>query len=114
MGEAGAGEEQGRMDSDGTDNTVWGEREERWAPGKPPEESQDREGDDCHSREDTKEAACGKDGWEDHCDGRHVAFLIRSYPRLGKDALFQRIDKLDDTTCGILGDQEKEYAQLVP
>ena len=32
-------------------------------------------------------------------------FLIGSYPRVGKDALIQKIDKLDDTTSRILEDQ---------
>ena len=32
-------------------------------------------------------------------------FLIGSYPRVGKEALIQRIYKLDDTTGGILEDQ---------
>ena len=32
-------------------------------------------------------------------------FLIGSLPRAGKDALFQKIDKLDDTTSRILEDQ---------
>ena len=34
-----------------------------------------------------------------------MEFLIGSYPRVGNDALIQGIDKLDDTTFGILEDQ---------
>ena len=49
--------------------------------------------------------ACGDRAREDHCHCRHVDFLIGSYPRLGKDALIQRIDKLDDATSQILEDQ---------
>ena len=37
--------------------------------------------------------------------GRHVDFLIGSYPRVGKDALNQRLERLDDTTSGPLEDQ---------
>ena len=49
--------------------------------------------------------ACLDGAREDHCHCRPVDFLIGSYPRLGKDAIIQRIDKLDDTTGGILEDQ---------
>ena len=105
MGEKGDGEEDRRMDGDGTGDTVMGGGEERGAPGKPPRDSQDRTGDDRHPHKDPKEAACGKAGSEYHCHCRYVDFLIGSYPRVGKDALIQRIDKLDDTTSGILEDQ---------
>ena len=45
--------------------------------------------------------AGGDGAREDHCHCRHVDFLIGSYPRVGKDAIIQRIDKLDDTTGGL-------------
>ena len=35
----------------------------------------------------------------------HVDFVIGSYPRVGKGALIQKIDRLDDTTSRILEDQ---------
>ena len=99
------GPEAGRMDGDGTGNTVIGGGEERGAPGGPPRDSRDRDGDGRHPHEDDKEVVCGDGVREDHCHCRHVDFLIGSYPRVGKDALIQRIDKLDDTTGGILDDQ---------
>ena len=49
MGEGGDGEEDRSMDGDGTGDTLIGGGEERGAPGKPPRNSQDREGDDRHS-----------------------------------------------------------------
>ena len=49
--------------------------------------------------------ACGETAREDYCHCQHVHLLIGSYPRLGKDALIKRIDKLDDTTAQILEDQ---------
>ena len=49
--------------------------------------------------------ACGDGARGDHCHCRHVEFLIGSYPRVGEGAIIQRIDKLDDTTGGILEDQ---------
>ena len=101
----GYGEEDHRMDGDGSVNTVLGEGEEREAPGKLPRESCDPEVDDRHSNQDIKEAAFGKAGSENHCHCHHVVFLIGSYPRLGRDALTQRFDKLDDTTSGIFEDQ---------
>ena len=64
-----------------------------------------RVGDDPHPQEDIKEAACGQAGSGDHLHCHHVDFLIGSYPRLGKDALIPKIDKLDDTTSRILEDQ---------
>ena len=76
--------------------------EERGAPGKLP---RDREGDDHHPHEDIKKVACGQAGSGDHCHSHHVDFLIGSYPWVGKDALIQKIDKLDDTTSRILEDQ---------
>ena len=91
-----------RMDRDGTGNTVMGEGKERGAPGKLP---RDRVGDDRHPHEDIKKAACGQAGSADHCHCHHVEFLIGIYPRVGKDALNQKINKLDDTTSRILGDQ---------
>ena len=99
------GAEAGRMDGDGAVNTVKGGGEEREAPGGPPRDGRNREGDVRHPHEDAKEVACGDGAREDRCHCRHVDFLIRSYPRFGKDAIIQRIDKLDDTTGGILEDQ---------
>ena len=49
--------------------------------------------------------ACGDMASGDHSHCRDVEFLIGSYPRVCKDALAHRIDKLDDTTTGILEDQ---------
>ena len=49
--------------------------------------------------------ACGDGAREHHCHCRHSDFVIGSYPRVGKEAIIQRIDKLDDTTGGILEDQ---------
>ena len=49
--------------------------------------------------------ACGDTAREDPCHCRHVDFLIGSYSWLRKDALIQRIDKLDDATSQILEDQ---------
>ena len=94
--------EEVRMDGDATGDTVVGGGEERGAPGKLPP---DRAGDDRHPQEDIKKVACGQAGSGDHCHCHHVDFLIGSYPRLGKDALIQKIDKLDDTTSRILEDQ---------
>ena len=48
---------------------------------------------------------CGDRAPEAHCHCRHVDIPIRSYPRVGKDALIQRNNKLDDTIGGILEDQ---------
>ena len=90
------------MDGDGTGNTVMGGGKEVGAPGKLPRH---REGDDRHPHEDTKKAACGKAVSGDHCHCHHVDLLIGSYPRVGKGALIQKIDKLDDTTSRILEDQ---------
>ena len=98
----GDGEEVARMDGDATGDTVMGGGEERGAPGKLP---RDRAGDDRHPHEDIKKAACGQAGSGDHCHSHHVDFLIRSYPRMGKDALIQKIDKLNDTTSRIFEDQ---------
>ena len=93
------------MDGDGTGDTVMGGGEERGAPGGPPRDGQDRKGDGRHAHEDTEEVACGDGACEDHCHCRHMDYLIGSYPRVGKDAIIQRIDKFDDTTGGILEDQ---------
>ena len=49
--------------------------------------------------------AGGDGAREDHCHCRHVDFLIGSYPRVGKDAIIQRIGELDDNADGILEDQ---------
>ena len=87
------------MDGDGTGDTFSGGGEERGAPWKLP---RDREGDDRHPHEDIKKALCGQVGSGDHCHCHHVDVLIGSYPRAGKDALIQKIDKLDDTTSTIL------------
>ena len=93
------------MDGDGTGDIIIGGGEERGASGKQPGDSRDREGDDGHPHEDTKEAACRRAGSEDHCHCRLPDFLIGSCPRVGKVALVLRIDKLDDTTSGVLEDQ---------
>ena len=90
------------MDVDRMGNTVMGGGEEREAPGCPPRDCWDREGDGRHPYEDAKELVCGDGAREHHCHCRHVDFLIGSYPRVGKDAIIQRIDKLDDTTHVIL------------
>ena len=65
----------------------------------------DRAGDDRDPHEDIKKAACGQAGSGDHSHCHHVEFLIRNNPRLRKDALIQKIDKLDDTTSKILEEQ---------
>ena len=104
MGKAGHGDE-GRMDAGGTADTVMGGGEWCRAPGKPPRESPNPEADERHLHKDTKEAACGKAGGEDHCDCDHVDVLIRSYPRMGRDALIKRIDKLQELFSGIFEDQ---------
>ena len=93
------------MDGDATGDTVMGGGEGRGAPEGPPRDGRDREKDGWHPHEDAKEVACGDGAPEDHCHCRHVDFLIRSDPRVGDDAIIQRIDKLDDTTGGILEDQ---------
>ena len=93
------------MDGDRTGDTVMGGGEKRGAPGGPPRDSRDRDRDGRHPHEDAKRVVCRDGAREDHCHCRHVDFLIRSYPRVGKDALIQRIDKLDETTSGILEDQ---------
>ena len=97
----GVGEEV-RMDGDGIGDTVMGGGEERGAPGKLP---RDREGDDRHPHKDIKKAACGQAGSGDYCHCGHLDFLIGSYPRMGRDGLIQKIDKLDETTSRILQDQ---------
>ena len=94
--------EEVRMDGDGTGDTVMGGGEECGAPEKLPG---DRVEDDRHPREDIKKAACGQAGSGDLCHCHHLDFLIGSYPRMGKDALNQKIDKLDDTTSRILEHQ---------
>ena len=71
-------------------------------PGKLP---RDREGNDRHAHHDTKKRACEKAGSGNHCHCHHVDFLIGSYPRVGKDALIWKVDKLDDTTPKIFEDQ---------
>ena len=93
------------MDRDGTGDTVMGGEEERGAPGGPPRDGRDQEGDGWHPHEDAKEVACGDRAREDHCHCRHVDFSIGSYPRMGKDAIIHRIDKLDDTTGRFFEDQ---------
>ena len=105
MGEVGDDEVDRRLDGDGIGDTVMHGGEERGAPGRPPRDSRDPEGDDRDPHEDAKEAACGKAGSEDQCHCHHVDFLIGNYPHVGKDALIQRFDKLKDTTSGILEDQ---------
>ena len=90
------------MDGDATGDSVMSGGEERGAPGKLP---RDPEGDDRHPHKDIKKAAPGQAGSGDYWHCHHVDFPIRSYPRVGKDALIQKIDKLDDTTSEILEDQ---------
>ena len=90
------------MDGDATGDTVMGGGEDQGALGGPPGDGRDREEDGRHPHEDAKEVACGDAAREDHCHCRHVDFLIGSYPRVNKDAIIQRIDKLDDTTGGSL------------
>ena len=99
------GAEERRMDYDGTDYTVMGGGEERGAPRGPPRDGTDQEGDGQHPHEDAKEVVCGDGAREDHCYCRHMDFLIGRYPRVGKDAIIQRIDIWDDTRGGTLGDQ---------
>ena len=89
------------MDGDATGDTVMGGGEERRAPGKLP---RDCAADDCHPHEDVKKAACGQAGSGDHCHCHHVDFLIGSYPRVGKEVLTQKINRLDNTTSRILED----------
>ena len=91
-----------RMDGDATGDTVRGGGNDRGAPGKLP---RDRAGDDRHPHEDIKKAACGQAGSGDVCHCHHVDFLIGSYPRVGKDALSQKIHKLDYTASRIFEDQ---------
>ena len=76
MGEAGDVEEVRRMYGDGTGDTVMDGREEHGAPGKPPGDSRDLEGDHRHPREDTKVTACGKVGSKDHCHCRPVSLKV--------------------------------------
>ena len=89
------------MEGDGIGDRVMGGGQEHGAPGKLP---RDREGDDRHPDEDTKKVPCGQAGTGDHCHCHHVDFLIRRKPRVCKDTLIQKIDKLDDTTSRILED----------
>ena len=93
------------MDDDATGDTANGGGEERAAPGDPPRDGQDQEGDAGHPHEDAKEVACGDRAREDQCHCPHVDFLIASYPRVDKDCIVRRINKLDDTTSGFLEDQ---------
>ena len=93
------------MDGDETGDTLIGGERERGAPPGPPQDGRDREGDGRHPHEDIKQVACGDRARDDHCHCRLVDFIIESSPRLGKDAIIQRIEKLDDTTGGILEDQ---------
>ena len=99
------GPEAGRMEDDGTGDTVMGGAEEQGAPRGQPRDGRNREEDGRHPHEDAKEVVCGDGARDDHCHCRHVDFLIGSYPRVGKDSIIQRIDKLDETTGGILEDQ---------
>ena len=93
------------MEGDGTGDTVMGAGEKRGDPGGPPPDGRDQDGDGRHPFEDAKEVACGDGGREDHCHCRHVDFVIGSHSRMGKDAIIQGIDKLEDTSGGILEDQ---------
>ena len=90
------------MNGNGTGDTVMGGAEERGAAAKRPRDS---EGDDRYPHKDTMKAVCGTAGSSDHCHCHHVDFVLRSYPRVGKDALIQKLDRFDDTTSGILGEQ---------
>ena len=99
------GPEAGRIDGDGTGDTVMGGGEERGPLGGPPRDRPDRDRDGRHAHKDAKEVVCVDGAREDHCHCRHVDFLIGIYPRVVKDSLIERIDKLDDTTGGILEDQ---------
>ena len=98
----GDGEEVARMDGDTTGDTVMGGGEEREAPGRLP---QDRAGHDRHPYENIRKAACGQAGSGDHCHCHHQDFLIESYPRVGKDALIQKIKMLDDSISRNLEDE---------
>ena len=98
----GDGEEVGRMDCDRTGDTVMAGGQERGAPRKLP---RDCEGDDRHPDNDTKKAAFRKARSGDHCHCHHVDFLIRGYPRVGKDALIQKLGKSDDPSFRIVEDQ---------
>ena len=99
------GAEAGRIDGDTTGDAVMGGGGEGGAPGGPPRDGLDREEYGRHPHEDAKEMACGDGAHEDHCHCRHVDFLIGSYPRVGKNAIIQRMDNLDDTTGRILEGQ---------
>ena len=90
------------MDGDGTGNIVMGGGKERGSPEKRP---RDRQRDDRHPHKDTRKAACMRAWRGDHCRCHHVNFLIAGYPRVGKNALTQKIHKLHDTTSRILEDQ---------
>ena len=94
-----------RMDGDGTGDTVMGQGIKREAPPDLPRVSQDREGDGCLHREDSKEVVCGDTACADHCHCQQMDFISGIYPRIGKDALIQRIDTLDNTTSGIFDNQ---------
>ena len=61
------GPEAGRMDGEGTGNTVMSRAEERGAPEGPPRDSWNRESDGGHPHEDIKEVACGDGAREYHC-----------------------------------------------
>ena len=61
------GAEAGRMDRDGSGDTVMGGGEERGAPGGPPRDGWDQEGDGQPPHGDAKEVACGDRAREDHC-----------------------------------------------
>ena len=93
------------MDGDRTGDTVMGGGQERGALGGPLRDGRDREEDGRHPHKDAKEVTWGDGVREDHYHCRHVDSLIKSYPRVGKDAIIQRINKLDDTTGAILEDQ---------
>ena len=58
MGEARDVEEDPKMNADGTGDTVMGGGEVRAAPGNPPQDSRDPEGDGHHPHEVTKDAGC--------------------------------------------------------
>ena len=107
MGEAGDVEEDGRIDRDGTGDTVMG-----GAPRDRLRDSRDREGDGRDSHADTKKVACGNTGSRGPCQCRHVNFVLDSYPKVRKDTIIQRNDGPMDAKVGRMdssGDGRNEY-----
>ena len=106
------GAEAGRMDGDGTGDTVMGRGEERGDQGGPPRNGREQEGDGRHPSEDAKEVGCGVGVREDHRHCGHVDFLIGSHSRMGKGAILQGSDNLENTSGGILEDQAIFHSAL--